>query len=415
MVSRSVAPPFSKDFSFQLPQPEIFILNNGVEFIFLPVKQDVIKLDVVFRAGRWHEPHKGISHFTSQLLDKGTHTKSAKEISEYIEYHGASIELTSGYDFSSASLYSLNKNFEEVFPLFADIVSTPSFPEAEFELSKEQFIQELKINNQKNSFVASRLIRKNIFGENHPYGQSMEEADVLRLSVADLQSFHASFFSPVQVYLIGNVDSKKITELIGHFSSREITHAAEKKSDVIPQGLSFHQPMPNSLQAAIRFGKTTIHRSDSEYPGQLLLIHLLGGYFGSRLMKNIREEKGLTYGIHASVHSFEKESMIAIGAEVNVNNLNLATDEILKEIDRLKDERVSDAELSVCKNHFLGSLQLDVANPFAAMDKIKAVHLNRLDKAFYEKLFQAVQSLSADDIQSGAKKYLHSFHQVSAG
>ncbi|MBS1489517.1 MAG: insulinase family protein [Bacteroidetes bacterium] len=415
MINRAVAPPFSEDFSFRLPVVEKLPLPNGVDFIFLPVQQDVVKLEVVFRAGKWFEPKNGVSHFTSILLDKGTKTKPAKEIAEYFDYYGASVEIVPGYDFVSVSLYTLSKNLSSVFPLFGEILSVPSFPENELALSQEIVTQELKINNRKNSFVASRLIRKNIFGDHHPYGISLSEIDVASLSVNDLQIFYHTFFSPFQVYLIGRVSTENLHYLTDYFSMPQAGTYSENPAEPHPLDLHFHQPVSDSLQTSIRMGKITLNRSAAEYPQLLLLNHVLGGYFGSRLMKNIREEKGLTYGIHSGVHSFKNSSLFSIGADVNATNLSVATREIQKEIDRLKEEPLSRAELTVCKNHFLGSLQLEAANPFSVMEKIKTIYLNQLNPSFYDTLFQAVQHASANDLQLCAEKQLHSFHLVSVG
>ncbi|MBS1557563.1 MAG: insulinase family protein [Bacteroidetes bacterium] len=415
MINRAVAPPFSEDFSFHLPAADVLTLPNGVDFIFLPIQQDVVKLEVIFRAGKWVEPKKGISHFTSILLDKGTTTKSAQEIAEYFDYYGASVEVAPGNDFVSVSLYALSKNIDDVFPLFSEILSTPSFPEEELKLSQEIVIQELKINNQKNSFVASRLIRKNVFGDQHPYGISLNETDVTSLSVDDLQLFHHSFFYPFQVYLIGHVSTEKLHHLTDYFSALQTGAYSENQAEPHPLDLHFHQPVSGSLQTSIRMGKTTLNRSAAEYPPLLLLNHVLGGYFGSRLMKNIREEKGLTYGIHSGVHSFKNNSLFSIGADVNTPNLSVATREIQKEIDRLKEEPLSQAELTVCKNHFLGSLQLEAANPFSMMEKIKTIYLHQLNPSFYDTLFQAIQHTSANDLRHCAEKELHSFHLVSVG
>lgn len=416
MIDRTVAPGFSKNFSFHLPQPEIFTLTNGIDLVFLPdVRQEIIKLEVVFSAGKWYEPQNGISHFTASLLDKGTPHQSAKEISEFFDYYGAHVEIISGYDYSSVSLYSLSKNLSKVFQLFGSILTSPTFPENELELHKKLSIQDLKVNNKKNSFVASRLLRKNIFGKDHPYGTSLEEHDVTAITIDQIRLFYRAKYSPTAIYLLGNIARPELKELIDYFSKLPVVKLSEKHIELNPFKENIHQPMPDSVQTSIRFGRTTINRLHPDFPSLLLLNHLLGGYFGSRLMKNIREEKGLTYGIYSSVQPLKQHCMMTIGADVNSEALLIITEEINKELNKLISHPVSEKELQVSKNHFLGNLQLEVSNPFSVMEKIKILKLYQLNSAFYYNLIQSVDSIDNKTLQACAANYLHSFQTVSVG
>src|SRR5882672_1923603 len=188
MLNRSIAPHFSKIFSIDLPSPEVVRLPGEVDLVlFSGLQQEAFKLEVIFKAGKWHEPKPGLAHFTAVMLDKGTSTKSSKEIAEILDYYGAQLEISSGYDFVSISLYGLKKFIKEIFPIFFDILSDPVFSEDEFELQKKIFLQNLEVNEKKNSFLASRLIRKNIFGSAHPYGNSVEKENVDAISKSDLK------------------------------------------------------------------------------------------------------------------------------------------------------------------------------------------------------------------------------------
>src|SRR3989442_703998 len=154
MLNRSVAPAFSQTFSIDLPSPEVIRLPGAVDFVFLPgLQQEVFKLEVVFNAGKWQEPKPGLAHFTSILLDKGTSSKSSKEIAETLDHYGAQIEISSGYDFVSISLFGLKKFAAEIFPVFVEILSDPVFPEEELDLQKKIFLQNLEVNEKKNSFL----------------------------------------------------------------------------------------------------------------------------------------------------------------------------------------------------------------------------------------------------------------------
>ncbi len=154
-----------------------------------------------------------------------------------------------------------------------------------------------------------------------------------------------------------------------------------------------------------------------DYPAILLLSHILGGFFGSRLMKNIREEKGLTYGIYASLHTQKHRRYMVIGADVNKENLELTFDEIRKELKRLRIEKIEAEELDVARNHFIGSLQSEMTTPFAHADKIKTSLIFNLPDDYYQKLILRLDALSADELMETGGKYFNeeTFHEVAVG
>ena len=405
MLDRTSAPAFSKTFTFELPKPEVVRLSGGVDLVFLSgVPQDVFKLDVIFEAGKWWESKRGVAHFTSVTLDKGTTTRSAKEIAEHFDYYGSQIEVSPGYDFVSVSLYGLTKHFDKVFPVFCEVISEPIFPQEEFELQQQIFVENLKVNNEKNSFVASKVLRKNVFGDSHPYGGSVESQDALGLTKEDLSNYFQQHFKPSEIYLTGNFNQKQLQTVVDKFiapkpsgGNKEFTPVSSSVDEVITK--------EESVQSSLRLGKKIINRTHPDYFELLVLNHILGGYFGSRLMKNIREEKGLTYGIYSSVNPFRNDCLFSIGADVGKEKKDLALMEIKRELSKLIEQPIGLDELAAAKNHFLGSLQLEVANPFASIDKIKNIRLNDLGDSFYKNLFSKVQASNSNSLQSLAAKY----------
>ena len=400
MLDRTSAPSFSKTFTFELPEAKVVRLNGGTDLVFLSgVPQDVFKLEFVFDAGKWRETKRGVSHFTALVLDKGTANRSANAIAEYFDYHGSQIEVSPGYDFVSVSLYGLTKHFDKVFTVFWDITSQPVFPQEEFQLQRQIFIENLKVNNEKNSFVASKLLRRNIFGNGHPYGSSVEDSDALHLVREDLLGYFTEYFRPSEVYLTGNLDQRQIQILKDRFTANNATRSKGEFS-AVPTAVREDILKEESVQSSIRLGKRFVDRTHSDYFELLLLNHILGGYFGSRLMKNIREEKGLTYGIYSSINAFKNDCLFSIGADVGKEKKELALTEIKHELSRLIEEPIGENELIAAKNHFLGSLQLEVANPFACTDKIKNIRLNDLSDSYYKNLFSKIQASSPKTLQS---------------
>lgn len=419
MLDRKVAPPFQKTLSIVLPKPIAIGLASGVRLFLIPdIRQNVAKIDVTFSAGKWYESKTGLSHFTSLLLEKGTATKSAREIANTLDYYGASLEIQSGFDFVSIALYTLKSQWQNVFPLFLEIIREPVFPEEEWTLAKQIFLQNLKINQEKTSYLASARIRKNIFGPHHPYGSSIEEPEVQALALDDFSQFFNSSFGIHSIYGIGQFEDAEIEQMQQGFQSLP-------KAISVPPAIATAANAPfmervekaGSVQSSIRLGKRSLLKTDPDYFDLLIFNHLLGGFFGSRLMKNIREEKGLTYGIHSSVNSFHNGGLLMIGADVNKVNLDLAVREIKSELRKLRVEPVGEEELMLARNHFIGSLQADMASLFSVIEKIKSIHLNDLPADYYQALLQRIDQVSPGDIQRTAEKYFHedSFFEVAVG
>lgn len=419
MLDRKSAPPFSALSHFQLPSPDVTRLSNGCNLVHLnTVKQDVIKIELLFKAGKWFEPAPGVSHFTAQLLDKGVPGKTAYQIATWFDLFGASVEINAGLDFTSVSLYALASNVHETLPLFFRLLTEPTFSSDELAQSKTIFVQNLKLNLEKNSFVAGRNIRRNIFGELHPYGATLEEAHVNTVTSNLLAEYFSKRFNPYEVYVTGLLSEStgnQLKDMLSQFKADNTS--AHIHFPVNNRELSEHVEKEESIQTSIRLGKRSINRTHPHYPKFILLNHVLGGYFGSRLMKNLREEKGLTYGIHSSVSTFANDSVFMIGTDVNKKDLTLAINEIKKEIDALCSVSITSNELALARNHLLGGIQLDAANPFSIMDKIKMLRTYNLSPDYYNSLFTNIMEADSLELKNLAITHLNpeTLHIVSVG
>lgn len=418
MLDRTHPPAFVKSNSFQLPQASDTTLANGVKVIHLDtIHQELAKIELVFEAGRWFEPKPEVSHFTVQMLDKGTASMSSREIAEIFDRYGAHIELVSNLDFTTVSLYALSKHIHLLIPVLFEILTSPAFKESELTQLKEHFIQGLRIKNEKTSYLASKLIRQRVFGNDHPYGKSTEIPDVENIGASDLADFFSSRMIPSHAFILGQVNKQDYEEL-----THKINELGIANSNVPSYPFPDKQHAPEyitktgSVQTSIRFGKHTLQRNHPDYPGLLLLNYYLGGYFGSRLMKNLREEKGLTYGISSSISSFKNESLFLIGTDVNRENRDLAIDQILQEI-KLLQRAINADELELAKRHFIGSLQGEMASPFSIMGKIKNIELNELTNDYYKNLISNMDHMTSHELTDLARKYLSddSFSLISVG
>lgn len=419
VLDRKSAPGFVKSTSFNLIAPEIIRLPNGIDLFFIHGgSQDVIKIELLFDAGKWYDTKWGASYFTSNQLSKGTKHKSSFDIASIFDRYGAHFEAHPGLDTVSLSLYALTKHLSPVVAQLQEILLEPTFPEKELEQSKQIYLQNLKVNLEKTSFLASRYFRKSLFGDSHPYGNDLEEKDVLSLEQIDLKKHFSSCFQNFTVFVSGKFDATIQQEIEKIFSQWKVKKSPHKEiSRTSEKPLHQHIEKEGSVQSSIRMGVRSLLRTHPDYAKAIFVSHVLGGYFGSRLMKNIREEKGLTYGIHASIHALKNESYLVVGADVNKENVRLTFDEIKKELKRLRSEALEPDELETARNHFIGSLQSELTTPFAHADKLKTIYLFGLPSDYYQQMIATIENLDHAEIMKISDQYFHEeqFFEIAVG
>jgi len=336
------------------------------------------------------------------MLEKGTVRNTAEAIASQFDFYSAYLEVSPGFDHVSVALYCLSRNLKNVLALFLEIISEPSFDGNELRRSREIFIQNLRVNLEKNSFIAGQLIRKMIFGD-HPYGSAVTIGQAENVTPENLKNHFKNHFNPKMVFVAGNIIDEDLKYLEEYLNRRKPVSEGALISPALPVVGRTDQEKPGSVQTSIRFGKPAINRKHPDYPAFQLTNHILGGFFGSRLMKNIREEKGLTYGIYSSVQQFSLASMHLIGADVNKENTSLAIEAVRAELINLAE--IKEEELQTAKRHFNGSLQNDINTIFAAASKIQLLKINQLPDNYYQNLILAVDKVTTEDIRKMAETY----------
>jgi len=404
ILNRSQAPDFHLSSDYSLAEPEHFQSGAVPIFAFRQISQEAVRIELLFDAGKWHESGPGISHFTSQLLSKGTQHRSAFAVADGFESLGAHLEVSPGFDITTVSLFALRKNVIEAMKLLNEVLTEPAFDEEELRIMKEIFIQNLRVQNEKTSVVASKEIRKAIFGASHPYGSSLEEYQLTGLTTIPLREYYQKHFRLRAVFVVGRLDDQLFREVMNLLPpAPQVSPSAMH----LPQpGHSVTLPRENSVQASIRLGTMFPAKQHSpEHFAMVIVNHILGGFFGSRLMKNIREEKGLTYGIYSSINHFERASCWIIGAEVNQQNAGRAIEEIRKEIDALRSVAIPVEELENARNYFIGSWQSENATLFSVSDKVKGLFLAGLTPSYYSDLLQFVSNCTSRQLLESARKH----------
>lgn len=419
MLDRTLAPPFTRTTDFELIRPEKITLGNGLKiFSVSGANQPVMRIELLLQAGRWFETAWGAAYFSANLLSKGTQKKSSYDIAQLFDHYGAHFEISPGLDIVSLSLYTLSKNLAPTLALLYELLEDAVLPEKELRQLKAIYLQNLKVNHEKTSFLASKLVRKNLFGEDHPYGKELDETDVEKLSREILVDHLQSHRHDLTAIVSGAVSDAELKLIQDTFKNYPIAAAASRViPSVAKKPFRQVQEKEGSVQSSLRVAKEIISRNHPDYPAVLFLNHILGGYFGSRLMKNIREDKGYTYGIHSSLNTLHHKSYLVMGADVNKENLEPTFQEIRKELKQLRTEAIPDEELDTARNHFIGSLQSEMTTPFAHADKIKNILLFNLPEQFYQNLIRRVDQLTAEELVQTAQQYFseESFFEVAVG
>ncbi|ALJ01372.1 hypothetical protein DC20_10470 [Rufibacter tibetensis] len=401
--------------------PEVRQTPSGARLhIFKNSIQPVVRVEFVFKAGKWYQPKAGVASLTAKMLKEGTRYHNAKEIADAVDFYGASLDVAHGYDRSTVTLYCLAKFLPSLLPLAFEIIQQPSFPEEEFSLLKQRVIQTLAVDKQKNSYLATEAYTSALYGQDHPYASYISEEDIIATEIKDLKDFHhqSYIFHDAEIFITGDINESQIEVISKAVKDHTPSAIVQPQiSTLAPKTGLLKSSTANDMQASLRIGKPILKSSHPEYPALYLLNHVLGGYFGSRLMKNIREDKGYTYGIYSSISHKEHGSLFSIGTDIKGDKINETLEEVSKELTTLKEEPVSAEELATTKKHLAGKFLSDHATLFDKMDKYKSNVIMGLDKDFYTQLLVKIQSLSEIDLLEVANKYFNedSLLKVVAG
>jgi predicted Zn-dependent peptidase len=407
-------PPYIKDavdFNLQLKPYEKFVLDNGVEVYSINAgAEDVLQIEWVFYAGNWFEEKNLVAASTNYLLKNGTSGKNAFQLNEHFEYYGSYLNRHCYNETASISLHSLSRHLEALLPVVKELINDSVFPEEEISIYQQNMKQRLNVNLKKCDFVAHRLIDKYLYGEDHPYGRFTRFEDFDSITREDLLKFYQQYYlnGKLIIFVAGKLPANIFSVLNKNFgdlknqpvnpSSISIQPADEKKYRVIND--------PNGVQGAVRLGTPFPNRRHPDFLKTQVLNNLFGGFFGSRLMSNIREDKGYTYGIHSYLQNHMQETAWIISTEAGRDVCEPTIVEVYKEMETLRNELVDDEELLLVRNYMMGSLLGDLDGPFHIINRWKNIILNGFDESYFYKSIDTIKTVSAKELQELANKYL---------
>ncbi len=415
-------PPASKPVSrFDFAKAKTTIGDHGIPIHVINAgKHNIIRLEIIFKSGKWIEKVIGSSFFCSKLMLEGTKTRSSLKISEFFDRYGAYFEVHPGMDYVNFTLYTLNRHLETLLPVVFEVITKQTFPQEELETLKNIKIQQLKVEEEKNSFLASRNFRELVFGEKHPYGtdltiESIENAINKKVLVEFYQDF---LISGTEIIVSGDIREKHLHQILYVFDRMNYRSISIPEYDHISQK-SKHIDISKdeSLQVSLRYGSHMVNKGHEDYMDLLILNEILGGYFGSRLMKSIREEKGYTYGIFSSIVSLIHDAYFVIGSDVKKEFAEQAVMEIQKEIKKLQEEPVDNNEIDTVRNYMTGTFLSSLETSFALADKFKSTYFYGLDYSYYDQFLDRIANITPKRIQDLANQYFTpgNFNLVTVG
>ena len=417
MLNRKTAPEITDAVKFQLnlPPHQKTTLRNGVDLYLVDMGTvDTLMMNVIFYAGNCFESENLVANATNFLLKNGTRTKTAYEINDYFEYYGAYLNRQSGHETAELTLHCMKKNFAELLPVVSELIADSVFPEEELGIYKKNMQQRLQVNLRKNDFIAGRLIDAYLFGPTHPYGRFSSLEDYESLNIDAVKKFYAQYYlnGRCVIFIAGPLPADIQSLVETHFGGLPFTGSIKPDQEgavILPVKEKKYRITndPESVQGAIRIARNFPNRHHPDFQKMQVLNNIFGGFFGSRLMANIREDKGYTYGIHSYLTNLVQETALMISTEAGKDVTEATIQEVYLEMKRLRDEPIGREELKTTKNFMIGTLLGDLDGPFHVAGRWKSLILNGLTEDYFYRGIETIKNIQPAELQELANKYLN--------
>ena len=415
MLNRIQAPIIkdATEFDLKLKPYTKYVLDNDVEVYAVNAgTQEVMSVELVFNAGNWYEQQNNVAAATNYLIKNGTKNKTAFQLNEHFDYYGSHLSRGCYNETSVIILHCINRYLGTHLPVISEMITEAVYPQHELDIFKQNMQQRLIVNLKKCDFVAGRLIDEYVFGRQHPYGVYSNKEDYDALQQQQLQDYYKQYYTNghCTIFAAGLLPVDFIQQLnatIGQLPLNQVavpailhpvTPATEKKYRISND--------VNGVQGAIRLAREFPNRHHPDFQPAQVLNTLFGGFFGSRLMSNIREDKGYTYGIHSYMLNHISTTAWMVSTEAGKDVCEATINEVYNEMKELREELVDDEELQLVKNYLIGTILGDLDGPFHIIGRWKNLILNGLDENYFYSSVNTIKKISAKELQELANKYL---------
>ena len=411
-LDRSVMPTGGPSPKIKLDKPKEFKLKNGIKVLVVENhKLPRVNYSLRFDRKPIVEGEKaGVISLLGSMLGNGTTSISKDEFNEEVDFLGASVNV----GFGSGFAFTLTKNNERVLDLFSDAVINPLLTEEEFEKEKEKLIEGLKSQKKDIDAISGRVGDALSYGKNHAYGEFITEQTIDNISFQDVLDYHAKYFIPNNVYIvvIGDVNYKNVKSLISEkFGTWKKGKNIDDPEPVLTENVALTEinfvDLPTATQSAIQVtNNVDLKMTDEDYFAALMANDILGGGGEGYLFKNLREDKGYTYGAYSGIGSNRYGvSKFRAGAKVRNMVTDSAVSEIVKEISRIRLEKVDSELLKNAKAKYVGSFIRNAENPQTIAGYALNIKLNNLPDDYYESYLENNNSVSEADVKKAANKH----------
>jgi predicted Zn-dependent peptidase len=367
-------PNFSLPTKISIPPIETIHLAGGEKLHILSTETtSLIGLEIRFNAGIWYQENSFQSYLTGKMLSEGTRSYSSQQIAETIDFYGGYYGVSVQKDIVSAQLIIPKAYLSNILPVISEILFEPEFPENELVIIRENLIHQINLDNQQSNVIAQKKLNITLFGKDYPYGKIGNPDEVNLIDRKKIIDFYQKHYlhQNAQIFIVGNINKEDVLLIEQHLSpQRQIIQIEPVEHKIEPDSLQKHTIYrEQSTQASIRLGKVLFNIQHPDFIDLHIASVVLGGYFGSRLMSNLREDKGYTYGVGSHLVSYFHSGIFGISTDVGLEHTDKAIAEIYHEIDKLHNQEISEEELSRVKNYLSGSFLKNFDGAFNIMNQ----------------------------------------------
>ena len=403
-------PPLTIPATIEVPEAAKHTALNGTPIYAINCPEyEVVRVSFVFHAGSTTQRHPFTASATANMLAEGSRNMTSQQIAEKLDYYGSYFDINIDRDYSYITFCALSKFFPQTAEVIEEVILHPTFPETEVATYRDKRRQQLSIERRKVETIARENFAHAIFGEKHPYGVSFPESAYDTLCREHIEEHYRNRYSAENCIVVcSGAISDDVLQRITHIASQIPASNTLTTIEFPPYDTHYNVRVQHdgAMQSSIRMGRLLFPRSHEEFVPMQVLSTLLGGYFGSRLMQNLREQNGYTYGVYSAMVNFQQTGYLAIATQVGTEVTEDALQQIAAEIDRLRTERVSEQELSLVKNIMAGEMMRILDGPFGIADVTTENILCGFDNRQIEANLRRIRNTTPDEILSLAQRYL---------
>jgi len=409
-INRKNPPVTQKITEISIPKAAAGELDNKIPYqIIAGGSQELVCVHIHFNAGSIYSNQKLIASITNTMLTCGTSKHNAQQIADAFDFYGAELQTNCYHDIASVELFCLNKYLDKILPLYCEIISDSIFPENELKTELTKRKHKWLEDRENTKLLAQEEFFRLTLGE-HPYARHAELEDYDKITAEALADFYSKHYHAGNCRMIvaGYVTDDVIQAINSTIGQMTANKPVAYKNTPIIEPANNQQSIiikENAVQSSLRMGFSTITMQNPDFAKLHVLLTVLGGYFGSRLMSNIREDKGYTYGIYSHLMPRKQTSLLRIAGEIKAGFASTVVEEVKKEMQRLKDEPISNDEMNLVRNYMMGDLMQQFDGPFLSFNAIINTMAIDVDISYFTELQKTILNITTDELQATANKY----------